>query len=261
MYIKRKRVSRNTKPYNRRYKKASKRGTTGYAGIMRASMLSKRVKRIESTIETKEQTIAPASNVQLAHNALHYLIDPFGTFAQGVTDPMNTGGNHIGDKVAIKGIYFIGQLQNVAHRPKVFYRLMLLKYAKGDTPTRATLFKGCSGNKMIDQINTERYNIVAQRVLTVTAQGANAYTYVDTDGQPDTNAGVGAIGTKIVRIWVPGNKLVRNGNMQFESGSAQPKFFDYRWAILAYDWFGTLQDTNIVGSITDCYSKMYFKDA
>jgi len=235
-----------------------------YSAVGSRGGVVKRLRRIERTIETKEQTSTTGSNVQLPHNNIVFLSDPFNGLAQGAGDPMTGGGNRIGDKITIKGITFVGMLQNVAHRPKVYYRLMLVKYAKGDTPTRATLFKGCTNNKMIDQVNTERFTIVSQRVLNVTCTGAEAFTSVTLTGEPNTDNGgtlVGAVGTKIVKMWIPGAKICRGGYMQFENGTGQPKFFDYRWVIMAYDWHGTPQDLNIVGSITDCYTKMYFKDA
>jgi len=264
MYIKRKRVSKNTKPYNRRYKKAAKRGTTGYAGIMRASTLNKRVQRIERTIETKEACQYPGiGNLQLQHNEIRFLINPFGDINQGTGDPMGIGGNRIGDKISIKGCYFVGMLQNTAGRPKVYYRLMLVKYAKGDTPTTANMFKGCSQNKMIDQVNTERFSILAQKTVTVTSSSNGTYQSTGLGGQPITDGTSGGVGSKIIKMWVPGHKICRNGDLQFESNSLQTKFFDYRWVILVYDWYGTPSPipVNNVGSLTESYSKLYFKDA
>lgn len=37
------------------------------------------------------------------------------------------------------------------------YRILVVKCAKGDTPTSSTIWTGTSGNKMIDTINSERY--------------------------------------------------------------------------------------------------------
>ncbi len=54
---------------------------------------------------------------------------------------------------------------------------MLVKCAKGDLPTRTTLFLNNADNKMIDELNTERYSIIASKIFTVTpsnGQAANA---------------------------------------------------------------------------------------
>ena len=42
---------------------------------------------------------------------------------------------------------------------------MLVRLFKDDVPTRVSLFKGQSGNKMLDGLNTERYTIVFQKIL------------------------------------------------------------------------------------------------
>jgi hypothetical protein len=62
---------------------------------------------------------------------------------------------------------------------------MLIKMAKGDTINRATLFKGAADNKMIDQLNTERYTVVAQKTLTVQPPNAAPSGVVpNLDGTP-----------------------------------------------------------------------------
>jgi len=252
-----------------RLKSRYSRGTSnrprfGVNGRNVASYLNKRVRRIERTIETKEACSYPgAGNLQLQHNEIRFLINPFGDINQGTGDPMGIGGNRIGDKISLKGMYFVGMLQNTAGRPKVFYRLMLVKYAKGDTPTTANLFKGCSQNKMIDQVNTEKYTIIAQKTVTVSSTSNGTFQSTGIGGQPITDGTSGGVASKIIKMWVPGSKICRNGDLQFESNSLQTKFFDYRWVILVYDWYGTPSPipVNNVGSITECYSKLYYKDA
>lgn len=246
------------------YRKYGKkiRTLSGYKG----GAIGARLARIERTIETKEglRTFG-STNIALAHNNVVAIMNSMLFTTTGAADPMAGNGQRIGDRISLKGVAIRLFLQNQAQRPRVFYRVMVLKCAKGDVPTRATLFKGLTGNKMIDQINTERFTILAQKILTVTAQGSMAWTTASVPaGVPQTDNGataIGGVGTRIVNMWIPGVKFARNGVIQYENESDQPKFFDYRLFIMAYDWFGTPQDTNNVGALSDGFVKMYYKDA
>ena len=51
----------------------------------------------------------------------------------------------------------------------VTFRLVFVKCAKGDVPTRDSLFTGSSGNKMLDYINKERYTVLAQKFFKIKA--------------------------------------------------------------------------------------------
>lgn len=136
---------------------------------------------------------------------------------------------------------------------------MVIKCAKGDTIDRTTLFKGDSTNKMIDQINTERFTIIAQKIFNI-VPALNTASVVGVNGVL-TNSSYAGIATKTFKLWIPGRKFGRGGNVIFEDASTQPKFFDYRLVFVAYDWFGTPQDINTVGKINELYTKLYFKDA
>jgi hypothetical protein len=62
-------------------------------------------------------------------------------------------------------------------------------------------------------------------------------------------------------MWIPGTKFGHGGNIQYESTSGvQGKFYDYQICILAYYWFGTPQDANVVGNLNESITKLYFKD-
>jgi len=138
---------------------------------------------------------------------------------------------------------------------------MFIKSAKGDVPTRTTLFQNASNNKMIDQINTERYTIVAQKIFTVSVANPAAVALAPVTGIVSSGSQAG-VGTKLINMWIPGRKFGRGGNVVYENQSTtQLKFFDYRIVILCYDWYGTPQDTNNVGFINELYTKVYFKDA
>ena len=51
----------------------------------------------------------------------------------------------------------------------VTFRLLVVRCAKGDVPTRDTLFNGVSGNMILDNLNTERYSILRQKFFKMKA--------------------------------------------------------------------------------------------
>lgn len=224
-----------------------------------------RVARLERMIETKEGSIQTDNNVPLYHNNVRIVQNSTAAefnllFTQtGTTDPMGPNdARRIGDKIAVRGVMIKGFFENALNRSKVWYRLMVIKKAKGDTIDRTTLFKQDTDNKMLDQINTERFTIIAQRTFNISASSQGA-TGASLTGEPTGAAG--GQGTKIIKMWIPGRKFGRGGNVIYEDGSSQPKFFDYRICIVSYDWYGTPQDVNAVGRINEIFSKIYFKDA
>jgi hypothetical protein len=267
-------VKRSRAPYTKRVKRARTRGTTGLAGIMRAS-LNRRVNSLYRMIETKESSRTGTINLALRHNntiiygnwndannptVLTTAMNPFST-AQAADDPMGGVGSRIGDSINVRGLMIKGFFENALERSRVYYRVMLLRGAKGDTFDRSTIFKGNSNNKMIDQVNNERFTIVSQKVFNVKTDGNWAANAVNASGVP-TGGTSGGIGTRTFKMWIPGVKFGRNGRVQYENGSTtQVKFYDYRIVILAYDWYGTPQDVNTVGRVNEMYTKLYYKDA
>lgn len=220
-------------------------------------------------IETKEGTWTSAPNVQLPHNNTYVVqmsaggaLNPL-RCTNNSDDPMggNTG-SRIGDKITIKGLAIRGMVEAALNRSKVYFRIMLVKCPRGITPDRASpLFKGCSNNKMIDTVNTEKFTILWQKIFTVSATNNTAAT-VGATGVPATGTVVGITGNRVFKAWIPGRRFGRRGNIQFEdTSSVNPKFFDYRVVILCYDWYGTPQDVNNVGVLNEMYTKMYFQDA
>lgn len=236
------------------------------SSVARAAL--KGVARLTRMIETKESQRIANPNPGLPHNDVYIPQDstsggnlnPF-TLNFGAADPMAQGtGNRIGDSIAIKGLTVKAFFENALGRARVYYRFMLLKCAKGDVPTRAVLFKNDSNNKMMDVLNTERFAVIAQKIFTINCSNA-APASVGATGVP-TSATSAGIGTKLVTMWIPGRKFGRGGVIQYHNDSVSDlKFFDYRFAIVAYDWFGTPQDLNVVGRVNELFTKLYFKDA
>lgn len=239
------------------------------------SRLMSRVKSISRTIETKENQWRTQVNVAYPHNNLTVILDtngnamnPFwmgnGSLDNGTGFTANS--NRIGDQITVKGVMFKAFFENALGRPNVHYRLYLVRCAKGDVPTRATFYKGNANNKIIDQIDTERWTIVASKKFNIKASNPTAEFANGVNGQPeaDTTLGVYNAGcaTRVVSMWVPGRKFGKGGNIRYENVSGtQLKFFDYRFVLMCYDWYGTPQDVNNVGRINEGYCKIYFKDA
>jgi len=219
-----------------------------------------RIQRIERTIETKESQFSLA-NQQVAHNNVYiWTQNPLETNYGTPTDPMAGLAPRIGDQITVKGLAASFFVEGSLQRSKVHFRIMLLKGPRGASFTRADIFKGMSGNKMIDQLNTEKYTVITQRRFDVSPPNSSPQSLSVITGVP-ASSGPGITGNKIVNFWIPGRKFGRDGVVKYENGTGFLKFYDYRWVILAYDWYGTPQDTNNVGYVNEAWSKIYFKDA
>jgi hypothetical protein len=68
-------------------------------------------------------------------------------------------------KVLNEGSVPIDTIENPVNRSNTHYRIMF-RGAKGETFDHTTLFKNQSNNKLMDVINTERFTIVAQKIVT-----------------------------------------------------------------------------------------------
>jgi len=236
--------------------------------------MRQRLSQISRTIETKENQWKTAVDFGYFHNTLSVINDvngnPLNIFAmgQGVQDNGNittSAPNRIGDTITVKNVTFKLFIENALNRPRVFYDIMLIKMAKGDTLNTTTLYKGNAGNKMIDLIDRERFTVLARKRFTVSASNPTASLASVPGGAPEEleiggliNAGMA---TRIVTINVPGRKFGKGGKVTYENQSpSQVKFFDYRWVMMSYDWYGTIT-TSIVGRINEGYTKIYFQDA
>jgi len=234
-------------------------------GRLSLATLTRSVKRINSMVETKESCQVTGANISLPHNNIYNTgINPF-VVTLGTGDPMAGTGNRIGDCISVRGLLIKGFLENAISRPKVHYRIMLLRGAKGETFDRTSIFKGIVGNKIIDQMNPERFTVVAQKKFTINCS-SSAPSTVSATGVPLSGISSGTdtagTGSRAFSMWVPGRKFGRLGTIRYENAStSQVKFYDYRIVILAYDWYGTPQDVNNVGKINEMYAKLYFKDA
>jgi len=272
---KRKRSSSITprKPYAKRARSAKRAGRTGYAGILRASVrrANAGVQRLTSMIETKEGCFKTGANQAYSHNTVSVVnFSPNANMfsrTSGTDDPMGVSAlKIIGDSCCIRGVKAKFMIENSLARPKVYYRLMLLKGPRG--AVFWDCFKGISGNLMIDQMNTEKYTVLASKTFNVTPSNTmanNVSAEIGHQGEPQevwSSATINSGGTasKIVSFWIPGKKFGRNGNIQYENATDNLKYYDYRWVMCVYDWYGSAAG-NQVGRINEGYCKIYFKDA
>lgn len=255
----------------RRYKRADH-----YA----ASKIQAAIRRaLNKNIETKTGLQSPTDGVEILHN--NYVIitsTPLATI-QGTDDAENNTGQRIGDKINLKGMSVKFMVELNERYSDVTFRFMVVRSAKGDTPTRSTLFNGISGNKMIDTLNREQFtflytktfkirsyaNVAAMNGLTsnnqqVTLTGAgDSGIYASNTGYVNTNAS--SRYTKIVKLWIPGTKFSKSGIIQYENDSTQVKFFDYHILLFAYSNYSTNQDLWYVGRLNDAVVQLYYKDA
>lgn len=241
------------------------------AGPKKRMNIPKMVNKIlKRKIETKQSTHTIADGQEILHNNFLTLETPLTMFQlnNGTTDPMDSVGTRVGDEVTLKGISMKMMVELNERFSDVTFRFMVIKSAKGDGPTRATLFRGQSGNKMIDGINTERYTIVAQKFFKMKAPNAGTVgpnnTFVDPPGSYGFNSWDPKLSrsTKILRIYLPGSKFARNGVLKYENGSAtQLKFFDYTCVLYAYSNYSTSQDLVLVARVNDYVKTTYYTDA
>jgi len=224
---------------------------------------------LNKNIETKKSNLSSSDNVSIPHNSFITVDSAVLATAQGVQDPSNgVGLNRIGDEINLKGVAFKFMLENDHRFSDTTFRILVIKSAKGDTPTSATLFNGLSGNKMMDTLNNERYTVIFSKYVKVKqgnagGDGALGATYAGSglfDG--DSSQTISA-STKIVKFYIPGYKFVgKSGIVRYENGSSQVKFFDYNVLIYAYGVGSTSEALAWnVGKMNEYIKVMYYKDA
>lgn len=263
-------------PKRKSYKKKKPLAAARFSKTKRDALVKKMRQVAKSVvnknIETKVATHTSVDGIEIFHNLFVTLDSTLLATAQGVTDNdgVNMISNRVGDEVNLRGVSLKMMIELNERYSDVTHRLLVVKAARGDTPTRTTLFNGLSGNKMLDSINTERYTVVAQKWFKIKAAGQS---------MPDPVTGAGGVGsgiayqsagnavhfaasraTKIVKLWIPGSKITR-GPLKYDDQSTQVKFFDYHVLLYAYSNYSTLQDTYYVSRVNDYIKQMYFKDA
>lgn len=235
-----------------------------YSGKYQAKIMRQIANRVVSrNIETKQSVFSSADGTEIAHNNFITLDSTVLQTTQGTTDPrtVNTA-NRIGDTIDLRGVSMKMMFELNERYSDVTLRILVVKAARGDVPTRATLFNGLSGNKMIDTLNTEKYTILASKTLKLQAGNRGSQLTLPVDGGGYITGGdTMSRATKIVKMWIPGKKFAKSGFIKYEDGSSQVKFFDYYVLAYAYSNYSTLQDVWNVARLNDYVKVMYFKDA
>jgi len=259
-------------PAGRKYTKRGSKGMRRYKNKNQyaASVIQAAVRRaINKNIETKQGLLTPTDGLEISHNNFVVISsNPLGTI-NGPNEPNNSIGQRIGDEINLKGmsLKFMAELNE--RYSDVTFKLFIVKSAKGDAPTIATMFNGVSGNKMIDTFNRERFTKIHSETFKIKAPNNSTFASRYTVGGSDSGVNYRddpkeqlSRATKIVKVWVPGEKFVKGGHLQYESGTTQVKFYDYHIVLYAYSNYSTSSTGGwFVGRLNDAVIQLYYKDA
>lgn len=223
---------------------------------------------VQRNIETKTSQFSVSDGAEIFHNNFITMTNQLLHTLQGDNAPEASMGSRIGDKIKVKGVGLRMMLELNERYSDVTFRIIVVRSARGDDPTRANLFNGESGNKMLDSLNKERYTIIAQKFVKILAPNAgtrgggvgipSAGYYEQDTAVPEQ---ILSRATRIVRMWIPGERFARGGHITYENGQNYVKFFDYHVLCYAYSNYSTAQDVYYVGRVNEFLSKMYYKDA
>jgi len=240
----------------------------------KASQLQMAIKRVlYKEAETKQSQSDISDYQQIQHNSfINIFPNNILNTTPGVNDPTqgNTQ-NRIGDKITLLKCSLRMMLELNERYSDVTYRIIITKSARGDTPTINTLFKGLSGNKMLDDINYERYSVIYQKWGKLKAPNLSMGTGTAQDG---TSSGVYYVAdqrqsrsTRILRIDIPGSKFAKGGIIQYEgpANTTLQKFFDYNVFVYAYANYNVLAPTGLTSgynvlAVNDAFVRLHFKD-
>jgi hypothetical protein len=241
----------------RRYKRKDHYAASKIQAVVRRALAK--------NIETKSGLQTSSDGIEILHNNFVVMNSTPLATTQGDMDVDSGLGQRIGDKINLKGVSIRFMTELNERYSDVSFRFLFVKAAKGDVPTRASLYNAVSGNKMLDTLNRERYTILKDHWFKIRAanQGTDAGFTSAGSGTYDAPSGNQTLSraTKITKIWIPGNKIVKGGVLQYEDNATQLKFFDYYCLLFAYSNYSTNQDLWNVGRLNDSVIQMYFKDA
>lgn len=224
--------------------------------------------------ETKTMMFTVNDNQAIGHNNFIYLENSlFALRLQTISNDFTTipKGSVVGSRYFAKGVSFRFMLENPADRPYVIYRFMVIKAAHGNNPTRADLFEGVTGNKLLDYVDTDKYTIEFQRWIHVKAPNAGTQSAANANGTYNAAdfSGTETVMTtpkKVVKLYWPCKKHIRlhdysdRETIDGLTDRQRPKNFNHYVLIYAYDNYITPQDLTTVGRVNDYVSKIYVKD-
>lgn len=249
---------RTTKVYR---KKSYKKKKTAVKSVVK-KLLKQHDRKM---YETKHSNQLVTDGTEIYHNNFIMVTTyPFRT-TQGTADPEAGVGNRIGDKITCKGYSYKMMVELNERYSDVTFRFMVVKSAKGDTPTRTTMFMGQSGNKMLDKFNFERFSIIEEKFFKLKAPNQSSFGAGLTvgSGAVDATANVSLTrATKIIKGWIPASKFTKGGVLQYENGNdTQLKFYDYWPMLYAYSNYSTDQDLWYIGRLNEFIGDLVYTDA
>lgn len=229
---------------------------------------------INKNIETKTSVQTETDGQEIQHNNFIILNPNLIKTSNGASeDATSSTGNRVGDEVNIKGISLKMMLELNERMSDVTFRIMIVKSAKGDGIQRDDIFNGLTGNKMLDTFNKEKYTLLAQKWVKITARNQGSWGINPTllpygaagplSGTVTANDGLQTLSraTRIVKMWIPGFKFARGGKLQYINGTTGAKFFNYTALVYAYSNYSTFQDEMNIARVNDVITQMYYKDA
>ena len=229
--------------------------------------VARQLQSLSRTIETKSGVQTFPDGIEIAHNTFVTFSSALLSTFNGTEDKEDGSGRRIGDKITIKALQIKGMVELNERYSDVGVKVIVVKSAKGDTPTPANLWQGASGNKLLDTFNTERYTILKSKFIKMKAPNmsiiaagvqtvGSGFTANNTQTQQQSRA------TKMFSGSIPGSKFGKGGVIQYENGSPQTKFFDYHLLFFAYSNFSTSATLGFnVARVNDAFAKMHYKDA
>lgn len=252
------------KPALRKPKKGYRKGYKNKISKNVKNFVYKAIKRDNNKmIETKQGTMTSTDGQEIFHNSFVSRTDSLLFTSQGTADPPNSSGtNRIGDKINLVGVSIKMMLELNERYSQALFKILVVRSARGDVPTAASLYNSISGNKMLDTYNTERYSILVSKLVTI----RQSSTGMNSSGIQEVGSGFASgvplisRASKIVKIWIPGKKFTRSGVIEYDNGQSKPKFFDYHLLVYAYSNYSTAT-TYYVGRVNDEVIITYFKDA
>lgn len=219
--------------------------------------------KLSQKIETKTSCTSSSDGAQIFNNDFITRTSNLLATTPGLADPATFNNqNRVGDSINLTGISIKMMLELNERYSCGTFRIFVVKCARGDTPTKATLFNGLSSNKMLDTINTERYSILVSKTVYI-RQSSTAIKpdLIQTSGSGyATGTTLISRATKIVNMYIPGKKFARNGVIVYDSGGSQAKFFDYHLLVYSYANYDT-DGSFYVGRVNDEVIRMFYKDA
>lgn len=186
----------------------------------------------------------------------------------GITDQEATVGQRIGDKITLQQCVIKGMLELNERYSDVSVKVIVVKSAKGDAPTQNNSWQGASGNKLLDNFNTERLTMLKSNFIKMKAPNMAIDAQAGTSQTTGSGWTLGTANTQQSRatrmfsISIPGSKFMRGSIIQYENTTQQPIFFDYYLLFSAYSNYSTSAALGFnVARVNNAFTKLYYKDS